>query len=30
MSERNYYPGTGRRKTAIAQVRLTSGTGAII
>ncbi|MDP2743639.1 MAG: 30S ribosomal protein S9 [Dehalococcoidia bacterium] len=30
MSERSYYPGTGRRKTAIAQVRLTSGTGAII
>ena len=26
----NYYPGTGRRKTAVAQVKLASGGGAII
>lgn len=30
MSERRYFPGTGRRKTAIAQVRLMPGNGAIV
>lgn len=30
MSEHRYFPGTGRRKTAIAQVRLMPGNGAII
>jgi len=30
MAKQNYYPGTGRRKSAIAQVRLSKGNGAII
>ena len=30
MEKENYYPGTGRRKTAVAQVRLSPGGGAII
>lgn len=30
MSEQAYFRGTGRRKTAVAQVRLTEGSGAII
>jgi small subunit ribosomal protein S9 len=30
LSERSYYAGTGRRKAAIAQVRLVPGNGAII
>ena len=30
MSEQQYYWGTGRRKTAVAQVRLMAGNGAII
>ncbi len=30
MKKQDYFPGTGRRKTAIAQVRLSPGNGAII
>jgi len=30
MAKQDYYPGTGRRKTAIAQVKLSKGNGAII
>ena len=30
MEKQTYFCGTGRRKTAVAQVRLTSGNGAII
>ncbi len=30
MDKQNYFHGTGRRKTAVAQVRLMAGTGAII
>jgi small subunit ribosomal protein S9 len=30
MDKQNYFSGTGRRKTAVAQVKLTSGNGAII
>ncbi len=30
MDKQTYYPGTGRRKTAVAQVRILSGGGAII
>ncbi len=30
MDKQTYYPGTGRRKTAVAQVRLLPGNGAII
>ena len=30
MAKQEYYPGTGRRKAAVAQVRLSSGGGAII
>ncbi len=30
MEKKAYFPGTGRRKTAIAQVRLSKGNGAII
>jgi len=30
LSEKAYFRGTGRRKTAVAQVRLTEGNGAII
>ncbi len=30
MSEQAYFHGTGRRKTAVAQVRLMSGNGAIV
>ncbi len=30
MDKQTYYSGTGRRKTAIAQVKLTAGNGAII
>jgi small subunit ribosomal protein S9 len=30
MDKHSYFRGTGRRKTAVAQVRLTSGNGAII
>jgi len=30
MAKQDYYPGTGRRKSAIAQVRLSKGNGAII
>ncbi|MBN1366858.1 MAG: 30S ribosomal protein S9 [Dehalococcoidales bacterium] len=30
MNKQTYYSGTGRRKTAIAQVKLTAGNGAII
>jgi small subunit ribosomal protein S9 len=30
MTKHSYFRGTGRRKTAVAQVRLTSGNGAII
>ena len=30
MDKQTYHPGTGRRKTAVAQVRLSSGGGAII
>ncbi len=30
MKKQDYFPGTGKRKTAIAQVRLSPGNGAII
>ena len=30
MSKQTYFSGTGRRKTAIAQVKLTAGNGAVI
>ena len=30
MEKQIYFPGTGRRKTAVAQVRLLPGNGAII
>ena len=30
MNKQTYYAGTGRRKTAVAQVKLTAGNGAII
>ena len=30
MAKQDYYPGTGRRKSAVAQVRLSKGNGAII
>ncbi|ADJ26366.1 ribosomal protein S9 [Dehalogenimonas lykanthroporepellens BL-DC-9] len=30
MEKKNYFQGTGRRKTAVAQVRLTPGKGAIV
>ena len=30
MEKKNYYPGTGRRKSAVAQVRLSPGNGAVI
>ncbi len=30
MKKQDYFPGTGRRKTAVAQVRLSPGNGAII
>ena len=30
MQKQNYFHGTGRRKTAVAQVKLSSGNGAII
>lgn len=30
MEKQTYHPGTGRRKTAVAQVKLLSGSGAII
>ena len=30
MAKHSYFQGTGRRKTAVAQVRLTTGNGAII
>jgi small subunit ribosomal protein S9 len=30
MNKQTYYSGTGRRKTAVAQVKLTTGNGAII
>ncbi len=30
MEKEHYYPGTGRRKTAVAQVRLFPGSGSII
>jgi len=30
MAKQDYYPGTGRRKSATAQVRLSKGNGAII